>query len=157
MGQYFASVITAIIVAVVSAYVTVRLSIKQFRSERWWELKVDAYRMVIEALHHIKKYCQEQRELMVRSKDDPEREKIVEDMRRNARDEIAKRRDIGCFIISEKAVQHLDRFEREFKDARKAEGFEEYLDMVEKAADDCLKELRVTAKQDLSIGERNTG
>ena len=50
--------LTGIIIAAVSAWVTVQLSLRKFRKEKWWERKADTYSNVIEALYNSKAYPQ---------------------------------------------------------------------------------------------------
>lgn len=51
------SLITGIVIALVSAWATVQLSLKRFRDEKWWQKKYDAYENTIESLHQLKKDC----------------------------------------------------------------------------------------------------
>lgn len=44
----------SVIVAIVSAYVTVRLAFRRFRFEHWWARKFEEYNCVLEALHLAK-------------------------------------------------------------------------------------------------------
>jgi hypothetical protein len=41
---------------VVTAVVTVRLSLRSFYSEKWWERKAETYTAVMDSLHHMKRY-----------------------------------------------------------------------------------------------------
>ena len=49
------NLIVGIVIAAASALITVRLSLKRFRAERWWERKVSAYTDTLEALHSLKR------------------------------------------------------------------------------------------------------
>ena len=49
--------IQPIFISVLVAIITVKLSLKKFRSEKWWEKKVEVYSKIIDALHHLKNYC----------------------------------------------------------------------------------------------------
>ena len=51
--QVIIGLISAIVIAVISSIVTIKLSIHQFRTEKWWERKAEAYIKIIEALYHI--------------------------------------------------------------------------------------------------------
>jgi hypothetical protein len=48
---------TGILIAAVSAWITVQLSLRRFRTERWWERKVEAYERIIGALHDAKAFA----------------------------------------------------------------------------------------------------
>ena len=54
--EIFLKVLSGIAIAAVSSWITVQLSKHKFRSERWWEKKVEAYERVIEAFHNSKKF-----------------------------------------------------------------------------------------------------
>ena len=47
-------------IALLSAWVTVKFAIRRFRSEKWFERRLEAYTKVIEALHFMK-HCTETR------------------------------------------------------------------------------------------------
>lgn len=52
--QLLLTLIPALIVGVATALVTVKLSIRKFYTERWWERRADAYSRIVEALHKHK-------------------------------------------------------------------------------------------------------
>lgn len=45
---------TALVVALLGAWVTVQLAYRRFRKEKWWERKFDTYDRVIDALYRTK-------------------------------------------------------------------------------------------------------
>lgn len=47
------ALIPALVVSVVSAAVTVRLSIRQFYSQRWWERRAETYTAIVESLSRM--------------------------------------------------------------------------------------------------------
>jgi hypothetical protein len=53
------ALIPSIVVSVLTAYVTVRLSIKQFYSEKWWEKKAEAYSSIIEQLSYLQYFLEQ--------------------------------------------------------------------------------------------------
>ena len=59
MTEIVLTLITGIGIAAASSWITVRLSIKQFRSQRLWEKKVETYQRIIEAFHKSKNYSSE--------------------------------------------------------------------------------------------------
>ena len=54
MTTFLTSLAVGVMVAIVSAYVTVRLALSRFRAEQWWTRKADAYASILEALHYSK-------------------------------------------------------------------------------------------------------
>ncbi|MBD3341218.1 MAG: hypothetical protein GF353_19080 [Candidatus Lokiarchaeota archaeon] len=51
--QITAALIPAILIALLTSYLTVRLSIKQFYSQKWWEKKAEMYSKIIEYLSYL--------------------------------------------------------------------------------------------------------
>src|SRR6266540_2058674 len=58
LPELLQSLIPGIIIAVATAIVTVKLSLRQFRSERWWERKAEVYSRILEALYHLERYSE---------------------------------------------------------------------------------------------------
>ena len=52
-------IIPGLIISIVTAVLTVRLSVKQFTSQRWWEKKAEAYSKIIENLSNLQ-FCFEE-------------------------------------------------------------------------------------------------
>lgn len=50
------SLLTGIIIAIITAYFTVRFSLKQFYSQQWWQKKAEAYTNIMESLYSIRRY-----------------------------------------------------------------------------------------------------
>lgn len=53
---FLIALMPAFLVSVITAYITVRLSVKQFSSQRWWEKKAEAYSHIIERSSELL-YC----------------------------------------------------------------------------------------------------
>lgn len=98
--------LVGIIIASVSAWITVQLSLRKFRTERWWDLKVESYKKVIEALHHSKAYIDQFMDATIEGRELPESRKEELFMQaRKGLDEIIKAIDVGAFSLSERAPQ----------------------------------------------------
>lgn len=52
------ALIPALVVSVVTAIITVRLSLSQFHSERWWDKRAEAYSQIMEQLSYLIYYHQ---------------------------------------------------------------------------------------------------
>ncbi len=50
----------SLIIAIITAIITVHLSLRRFHSEQWWVRKADSYSKIVESLHEIKTYCEDQ-------------------------------------------------------------------------------------------------
>src|SRR3990167_3419940 len=101
------SAFTGIIIAVISSWVTVQLSLRRFQKEKIWEKKFEAYIKIIEALHHVKDYLaiEEDFEIGIRKREHASAEYLANSFAkyRIANEEVEKYRNIGELIISEKA------------------------------------------------------
>src|SRR6266508_6032808 len=57
--QIAVSIFSAILISVITSWITVRLALKQFYSERWWVRKDEAYTSIIDALSDLVDYYEE--------------------------------------------------------------------------------------------------
>ncbi len=93
------------ITAVIASYITVRLSLRRFYSEKWWEKKAEAYSAILEALHYMKRSFDEDLEADMLRREIPEdRKEQLRQKYREADDELKKRIDIGQFVLSDEAA-----------------------------------------------------
>ncbi len=142
--------LVGIIIASVSAWITVQLSLRKFRTERWWELKVESYKKVIEALHHSKTYIDQFMDATIEGRELPEsRKEELFIQARKGLDEIIKAIDVGAFSLSERALSRLREYQREIREVKKTQDFFEYLEGEQKTTKECLDDLIEIAKKDL--------
>lgn len=138
------------VIAFIASYITIRLSLKRFHSEKWWEKKAEAYSAIIESLHNMKRYCDVEIDAKLLDRKLPEDRKNELLLKSGkAHDELKKRIDIGQFVISEKAVAQLIEFEKVYMKASDAQSWYEHLEERWVAIDDTLKRMRDIAKADL--------
>jgi len=146
------AIFTAIIIAAVSSWITVQLSLKQFRSERWWERKAKAYERLIKALHHSKKFFDDHLKAEYDGKEiSDEIDKELRAKSTVARNEIEKVMDIGGFIVCEEALDRLKQYRNEVDKASQRKSWFEYLDASLVATETCINDLIKIARQDLKI------
>ena len=147
-----ASIISGIIIAVVSAMVTVRLSLHRFHSERWWEKKVVAYTTIIEALTHMQLYLKEQNEQEAGERQrDPQRETELSARSNQGRDELYRAACVGAFLISSEVSAAIERCLGLLHTAQEADNYWEYVDAEAAAVDECLQQVTKLAKRDLKV------
>jgi cell fate (sporulation/competence/biofilm development) regulator YlbF (YheA/YmcA/DUF963 family) len=150
MMEIFLKVLSGIAIAAVSSWITVQLSRYKFRSERWWEKKVEAYERVIEAFHNSKKFDSEHMTAEERGRDvDEARDAELRKLAKEARDEILKASDIGSFVLSENALKILARYEAESKNAPRQDTWYEHLDTAWSLTNSYMKEFIAEAHKDL--------
>ena len=151
--QIIISVVSSLLVAVITAFVTVKLSLRRFYTERWWEKKAEVYSRIIEALHRYKKYYEEKLKIEMKypRSDNDELEKKLSKQWAESKAEIEKAVDLGAFIVSEEVESILTKFlNRKIGDPNYDPLFEIIetdLGKVKK----CLSEVKAAAKKDLGI------
>ncbi len=148
--EIFLKVLSGIAIAAVSSWITVQLSKHKFRSERWWEKKVDAYERVIEAFHNSKKFDSEHMTAEERGREISEsRDAELRTHAKEARDEILKASDIGSFVLSEAALKILAKYEAESENMPRQDTWYEHLDLSWSIANRYMKEFIKEAHRDL--------
>jgi hypothetical protein len=148
----FGNIVSGIVIAVISARLTVHFALKRFYSEKWWERKTEAYIAIIEALHHVRNHADTNLTFSMRNRELPEQgEKRLTEQLEGAMAELRKRADIGSFIISEEAVSALGAFMNELDGSAKTADWVEHLELKLTAVDKCLDTMRRIAKSDLRL------
>ena len=88
------------------------LALRRYKHERWWEMRVDAYRSVIESLSDLVAIYEESNRNWESSPSEPE---AISQEIREATAKIRKHRDLGAFLFSNEAVDALTSYV-DFKD-----------------------------------------
>jgi hypothetical protein len=97
-------IIPGLIISIITAFLTVKLSIKQFTSQRWWEKKVESYSKIIENLSNLQ-FCFEEWLSYAYNEKELGKE-AIEKLNKNheqAREKIKLISAIGAFAISKEA------------------------------------------------------
>jgi len=148
--QLALTLISSLMVAVVTALLTVKLSLRKFYTERWWERKADAYSRIVEALLRHKNYVEQKLEIeMSYPKEDRGKGKDIERQWADANAELERAVDLGAFVISEETEEIIRKFlKRPIGDPNyysPVDVMETDLSYVKK----CLSSVKVAAKKDL--------
>jgi hypothetical protein len=143
---------SSLIVAIVTAALTVRLALRRFYSEKWWERKAAAYTAIIEALHHVREHADTN---LVFTKHDRElptdgAARLEQNMQK-AMAELRKHRDVGSLVVSQDAVAALNRLFFKLDRATQGVTWLEHLEMKVPELDESLEEMRQIARKDLSL------
>lgn len=148
------SVAGSIVAAVVSAWITARLSLRKFYSEKQWERKSSAYSSIIEAMHHIREHADTNLAFKGRDLRIPaEGEEMLNDNLQKAMRDLRRSRDIGSFVISAKSVGVINWLFAELDksvEIGKNQSFFEYCDYRVGVVDQALGEIRDAAQRDLA-------
>lgn len=146
------AVVPGLIIAVVASIITVRLSLRRFYSEKWWERKADAYSSIVEALYNMKAYVEAYRNAIAEGKDF-KRDSDNEIVRKAAegRDQVFRVAAIGSFIISDEAATSLGQLRDELMKDMQPDSLFNELDEHAAIVTRHLQQLRDLAKKDLKV------
>ncbi|NVF14989.1 hypothetical protein [Vreelandella maris] len=153
MIEALASFASTVLVGLLSAWVGVLFSLKRYRSEKWWEKKVEAYERIINALHATKNFNDKHFDAGVEGEkiSDVDDQKLMSEAEKG-HNEILRTIDIGSFLLPESSVNRLKQFAADVnKINSEAESWDEYLDRDWKVTKECLEDLKILAKRDLKI------
>jgi hypothetical protein len=141
-----------LICGAVIAFITVRLALRRFYSEKWWERKSEAYTAIFESLHHIRNHADHNLMFFQRHIEIPEegRKELTEKLQ-GAIAELRKLNDIGSFLVSKEAVSALAVLFNELDKSTEITNWEKHLQLKLQAVDKCLETMRIIAKKDLSL------
>jgi hypothetical protein len=151
MNQAFVTILTGILIAGATSWITVQLSLRKFRSEKWWERKADAYTRILDALHKSKKFSDEHLEAEYRAKEVSEdRDKELRKLAKESREELLRAVDVGAFLLCGDAVEVLKDYEREVDKLSEYETWYEYIDADNTINHRTLLKLIPIARKDLN-------
>lgn len=149
--QPLLNILAGIPVAVLTAWLTVKLSLGRFRSEKWFERRLDSYTKVIEALHFMKHCTETEMRAEVQGHEIEEKAKTeLLTSYAKGRSDLRRLTDMGALIFSPAAVALLDTLNSELLEASGAPSYWEHLDAEGAAISKCLSALRTIAKRDLN-------
>ncbi|MEZ8056010.1 hypothetical protein AB4323_23850 [Vibrio sp. 10N.261.52.C11] len=118
LQSVFLQITVAVAIAGISSFITVRLSLSKFRTEKWWEKRVEAYERVLEAFHKAKKYSSEHLDAeYLDSQVSKERDQELIKFSKQAKEEITRVADIGSFLLSTDAMSLINEYQKEKNDS----------------------------------------
>lgn len=149
-GVIALQVFGAMLIALLSAWITVKLSQRRFRDERIWDRKVVAYERIIEAFHKSKNFSSEHLNAQrVNRELSDERDGELRKMASEAREEILRAADIGSFTLSAEALDLLAKYQADSADDDHIHSWHEHLEHDYSTTSKYLKLLIAEAKKDL--------
>ena len=142
--------IPALVVSVATAWITVRLSLRQFKSERWWEKKAEAYSAILQHLSELEWYFQRMsaHELFEEQLGEEERKDLGKNFR-EARTSLAKAAAIGAYAISDNAAKALTELVQQVDRGPSDYNFYEFYAGCHESVGSCIAQVRACAKADL--------
>ncbi len=107
--------IPGLLISIVTAVVTVKLSVRQFQSQKWWERKADAYSQIMEELTLLEfSYgAWYDDAISVRTLSD-ERRKILAEQHQKAEESVRRAAAAGSYIVSAETASVLSDLMKEF-------------------------------------------
>ncbi|MGD8190197.1 hypothetical protein ACQCN2_09460 [Brevibacillus ginsengisoli] len=149
------TIIPSLIIAIISPFIVIKIALKQFYTQKWWEAKASAYSKIVESLSGMI-YVKEQRfdhdvvNLLNLSEETLKRYQEIES---KAYEELRKAKAIGSYIISNDAIETLNLLEKGLN-LRDANGdwvkdIDEHLGALYK----CMEQIRKIASRDLQKGK----
>jgi hypothetical protein len=123
---------------------------RNFRSQRWWERKADAYTRLIEALSDMLEYYSALGRAEIQGRELAEEQKAELEAHWNAgRRSVRKAANLGAFLLSPEVETALREFEEHVR--KHHESYFEYLDESYGAVKACLETIVAQSKQDLQV------
>ena len=148
------SFVGSVVAAVISAWITTRLSLRKFYSEKQWERKSAAYSYIIEAMHHIREHADTNLAFEGKALQIPAdcKQKLNGNLQRAIAD-LRRHRDVGSFVISTASVDIINGLFAELDKSVEIgsnQSFFEYCDYRVGAVDQALGKIRDAARSDLA-------
>ena len=148
------NIFNIVLTSIITSTISVRWALKKYRSEKWWDKKLESYLQTVEAMNKIINYCDKyiaenccgkefsEEEMEQLNTDFSEGKKLLE-----------KQINIGNLMLTKQAhrkILQLDRFLYEFdldRDLKQVGGLRD-------ETDDCLSSFIELAKADLGMKEK---
>jgi uncharacterized Ntn-hydrolase superfamily protein len=139
-------------VGILSGLFSAYLALRGHRNRKWWELRVEAYQSVIEALSDLTHYYDEKFDDEIQRREiSQEREAELKQFWDSSYHSVRKAADSVVFLFSESVNQAL----REFIDLRNEhyKSFFDYIDSHSAVAKKCLETVVGFANKDLRVND----
>ena len=147
------ALIPALAVAIITSYVTVRLSIRQFYSQRWWDKKAEAYSQIMEHLSYLHYYFEAwYDEIEADITISQERKQELSKGYRQSRESITKAAAIGSYIVSDTTITALRSLLHKFTKSDLEGDLAAVVKNNYEAIIECMPIVREEAKKDLQKG-----
>lgn len=146
------AVLPGIIIATFTSFLTVHLAIRRFHKDKWWEKKQEIYSSILNTLHNLKNYAEEQYEARIYPGyiTAEKNEELKLEWKAFFR-EFAKLVDLAPYHLSDKAVAVLTEYKKKTDVACKSGDIIDRISRDIEAVSKCLEELKIAAKNDLKI------
>ena len=150
------NIISGLVAGTISAGLATRWALARFRSEKWWQTKLETYTQIARALVLLKRYVDawiRSYELRYEQTEDYQR-RILDDWHSGSR-AVDEATVLGSFIISPAAAAVLQTLRREKGQADPDDPYEEAMAEVG-ALDRAIPAFVAAAKEDLGVPGKST-
>ena len=152
MERILTALVPGVAISVVTAWVTVKLSLRNFYSQRWWERKAEEYSKVLEALSDVKYVLGEWiREFQGRFKYAEEYSARLSERYRQAEDIVTQIAGIGELVISGDAAEALAKVSRALDTYTNGQFLYGDMENAYDAIGDAIPKIRECARRDLKL------
>jgi hypothetical protein len=149
--QLFSNFGSSVVIAIITAIITVRLALNRFYAEKWWERKYSSYASVIESLHHVKNHADTNLTFALRNREiSAEGDAHLNSKLEGAMAELRMQLDIGAFLLSKEAVNVMNKLMLELEQSTSVESWQEHLELKIIAVNKCLPRMRLIARNELN-------
>ena len=152
MNDFTQGLLTALIpglfISIVTAYFTSKWAMRRFHSQKWWELKAEAYSKIIARLVDLQYCLGRWFDIFLLNKElDPKvREELVEESSQ-AREYLTKAAAAGAYIVSDETAVALEELLRKLD--RRHPNVVEEIDTHYAAVKECIARIREYAEKDM--------
>ena len=147
---FLAPAVVGVVVGAGGSLLSVWLSLRAHRKEKWWEKRLAAFERIIEALHHLKN------DIQVEWDAHQEGRQVSEDTAKTLRAdwewskrEVDKAIHTARFMLGETAQSRLKKYQKERTAASNASDWTKHLMDSSDAVDSCLTDLIDIAHQEV--------
>ena len=152
MEDFLITIVPGLLIAVTTSFITVRLSISQFYSQKWWERKWDEYREMVDALHDLRNHSYREHIAM----DDgrklvEERRQALTEHAREGYEQLTRAISVGAFVFSKASMDVLDQLQEALAQISASDlAPQAFLDAIVTAFDKAISDFIPIARKDLA-------
>jgi hypothetical protein len=146
------TLVTAIVVAVPTSLLSVYLALRKYRTEKWWDKKVECYMETVNSMNDIIRFCDSYlaKELDGKEITDSIRDEL-EIKFHNGKLMLETQTNIGRLLMSEDAYKNLLSLDRALSKAEREEDITQQIAGIRVETEDCLCAFIPHAKNDLGV------
>lgn len=152
------SLLMPLVIAIATSYLTVRLSLRQFYSQKWWERKADTYSNILSHLSTLKYYFGQLLEDEIQGgldSESPRHERLNSDFAQ-AREALFKEAGLGGYVVSENVSKAIYRLHSTLADIE--ERSRDYYEMLADSSNEvstCIETVVQHSTTDLNVQQHN--